>query len=107
MYQRVTRNCVVELFSEDGRCLKCSFVSSSEEYENDRNNRVHKSKIPKAVVSAKSLQHKLLSSLSRCEFLLRRIHEGDHQALENAHDASEEAKEILSTIDLEEFGIHE
>lgn len=37
-----------------------------------------------------------LSSLKRCEFLLRRIHEGDHRALENAIDVANEAAEIIT-----------
>ena len=41
-------------------------------------------------------QAELLSSLKRCEFLLRRIHESDHRALENAIDTASEAAEIIT-----------
>lgn len=39
-----------------------------------------------------------LRSLSRCAFVLRKITEGDHKALENAQDASNEAVQILLDI---------
>jgi hypothetical protein len=48
------------------------------------------------------------SSLERCAFLLRRIHNGDHQALEVASEASAEAVERLVAagveLDPEEWG---
>ena len=107
MIQRITRGCVVEVFNGDGKCLRQIIVKGGIEYEDDRNNVIHKSKVPPAIVDAKSSQHKSLSSLSRCEFLLRRIHEGDRQALENAHEASQEAAKILSTFNEEDFDIFE
>ncbi len=38
---------------------------------------------------------KALRSLSRCAFVLRKIAEGDHKALENASEAGDEAVAIL------------
>lgn len=41
------------------------------------------------------MNSKLLSSLERCAFLLQAIANGNHQALDNAQDAYDEAVVIL------------
>jgi hypothetical protein len=40
----------------------------------------------------------LSNAVERITFLLRRIHEGDHKALENALEAAMEAEAILAKV---------
>jgi hypothetical protein len=45
-----------------------------------------------------SSPERLLNALSRASFLLRRIYEGDHNALKNALDCAEEADAIIAGV---------
>lgn len=47
---------------------------------------------------ASTLNQQFVESLDRCAFLLRRISEGDHNALENARAASDEAAALLREV---------
>ena len=49
-------------------------------------------------MSASTLNQQFVNSLDRCAYLLRRISEGDHNALENARDASDEAAALLREV---------
>lgn len=49
-------------------------------------------------MSASTLNQQFVNALDRCAFLLRRISEGDHEALENARDASDEAVALLREV---------
>lgn len=49
-------------------------------------------------MAASTLNRQFVDSLDRCAFLLRRISEGDHNALENARDASDEAAALLREV---------
>lgn len=44
------------------------------------------------------LNQKAVEALDRCAYLLRKISDGDHKALENARDASDEAAAVLREI---------
>lgn len=49
-------------------------------------------------MAASTLNQQFVNSLDRCAFLLRRISEGDHEALENAREASDEALALLREV---------
>ncbi len=49
-------------------------------------------------MAASLLNQRVVNSLARCAYLLRRISEGDHKALENARAAGDEAAALLREV---------
>jgi hypothetical protein len=73
-------------------------VQGDEEYEHSRF-------IDFEVESQRKLLPELLEALRRAEFLMHRVHQGDHRALEKLHSAANQARRVLRKAKAAKYAI--